>query len=96
MSKLVSVALGSLAALTICATLAAAQSQNQQTQSTTTKKSTSTKKPSANPKKPAEAKNSGDPDKVKIEERMSTRGLKPPPKDAGKGKPAKPESPPKP
>ena len=44
------------------------------------------------PKKPAEAKNNSDPDKVKTDERMSTRGLKPPPKDADKDKTTKPDS----
>jgi hypothetical protein len=50
-----------------------------------------TKKSTANPKKPA-AKSSGDADKIKTDDRMSTRGLKPPPKDADKDKSAKPEA----
>ena len=43
----------------------------------------STKKTTANPKKPA-AKNSGESDKIKTDDRMSTRGLKPHPKEADK------------
>jgi hypothetical protein len=46
----------------------------------------STKKSTANPKKPAASKNSGEADKIKTDDRMSTRGLKPPPKDADKDK----------
>ncbi len=55
--------------------------------------STATKKPATNPKKPA-AKSASEPDKIKTDERMSTRGLKPPPKDADKDKkpPASPDS----
>ena len=51
--------------------------------------STTTKKTAPNPKKPA-AKSASEPDKIKTDERMSTRGLKPPPKDADKGKAPKP------
>jgi hypothetical protein len=51
--------------------------------------SSATKKAAANPKKPAAAKSTADADKIKTDERMSTRGLKPPPKDADKDKTAK-------
>ena len=90
--------LNSLTAVTLCCTMAVAQSQNQQKPQTKDapkddSKATTTKKAGTNPKKPAEAaKNSGDPDKVKTDERMSTRGLKPPPKDDKKS-PDKPDSP---
>jgi hypothetical protein len=47
------------------------------------------KKATANPKKPA-AKNSGESDKIKTDDRMSTRGLKPPAKDADSSKSDKP------
>lgn len=61
---------------------------------------TATKKTANNPKKPATGKTAGSGDKVKTEDRMSTRGLKPPPKDAPAGKDkdktAKPDAPPKP
>lgn len=50
-------------------------------------------KTTTNPKKPA-AKSASEPDKIKTDERMSTRGLKPPPKDADKDKAAKPAAPP--
>ena len=94
MSKTSAALPGSLAALVLSSMLVAAQSQNQQTQSsaTNTKKSSTTKKAAANPKKPAEAKDTGDPDKVKTDERMSTRGLKPKKTDQDK---QKPENPPK-
>jgi hypothetical protein len=75
--------------------MALAQSPNQPTQSTKDdNKNTTAKKAGANPKKPAEsAKNNGDADKVKTDERMSTRGLKPPPKDnADKDKSANPNA----
>src|ERR1022692_1839816 len=51
-----------------------------------------TKKSTANPKKPAAAKSTTDADKIKTDERMSTRGLKPPSKDADKDKNAKPDA----
>jgi hypothetical protein len=54
--------------------------------------SSATKKTTANPKKPAAAKSTTDADKIKTDERMSTRGLKPPPKDANKDKTAKPDA----
>jgi hypothetical protein len=54
--------------------------------------SSATKKTTANPKKPAAAKSTTDADKIKTDERMSTRGLKPPPKDADKEKTAKPDA----
>jgi len=47
------------------------------------------KKPAANPKKAASTKSSTDGDKVKTDERMSTRGLKPPPKDSSASKDTK-------
>jgi hypothetical protein len=56
---------------------------------------TSTKKQADNPKKPSKSKNPSATEKVKTEDRMSTRGLKPPPKDAESDKPAKPDSSPK-
>jgi hypothetical protein len=43
--------------------------------------SKTTTKSSTNPKKPA-VKNTSAPDKIKTDERMSTRGVKPPPGDA--------------
>lgn len=54
--------------------------------------SSATKKTTGNPKKPAAAKSTTDADKIKTDERMSTRGLKPPPKDADKDKTAKPDA----
>jgi hypothetical protein len=51
-----------------------------------------TKKSTANPKKPAAAKSTTDADKIKTDERMSTRGLKPPAKTADKDKNAKPDA----
>ena len=50
-----------------------------------------TKKTPANPKKPAAKKSTTDADKIKTDERMSTRGLKPPSKDVDKDKNAKPD-----
>jgi hypothetical protein len=79
-----------LASFVLCTAVALAQSQNQPSQSQSSQDSKTSKAPStkkaANPKKPAEAKNGGDPDKVKTDERMSTRGLKPPPKEDDKQK----------
>ena len=51
-----------------------------------------TKKTTANPKKPAAKKSTTDADKIKTDERMSTRGLKPPSKDVDKDKSAKPDA----
>lgn len=51
-----------------------------------------TKKTTANPKKPAAKKSTADADKIKTDERMSTRGLKPPAKDADHDKNAKPDA----
>ena len=56
---------------------------------------TSTKKQADNPKKPSKAKDPKATEKVKTDDRMSTRGLKPPPKDADSAKPAKPDATPK-
>lgn len=54
----------------------------------------SNKKQADNPKKPTQSKNPKATEKVKTDDRMSTRGLKPPPKDESKDKPAKtPEQP---
>jgi hypothetical protein len=54
-----------------------------------------TKKNADNPKKPSKAKDPKATEKAKTDDRMSTRGLKPPPKDADSDKPAKPEANPK-
>jgi len=48
----------------------------------------SNKKQADNPKKPSKAKDPKATEKVKTDDRMSTRGLKPPPKDADSDKPA--------
>ncbi|HZD31975.1 MAG TPA: hypothetical protein VE779_09995 [Candidatus Angelobacter sp.] len=53
---------------------------------------TAAKKQADNPKKPTQAKDPKATEKVKTDDRMSTRGLKPPPKTAEKDKPAKPPS----
>jgi len=53
---------------------------------------TATKKQADNPKKPTQAKNPSAAEKVKTDDRMSTRGLKPPPKDADKDKNTKPDA----
>jgi hypothetical protein len=54
--------------------------------------STPPKQAAANPKKPSTAKSGNDSAKVKTDERMSTRGLKPPPKDADKNPKPDPKS----
>lgn len=59
-------------------------------------KKTTTKKAAGNSKKPAEAKDNAEADKVKTDERMSTRSLKPPQKTTGSDQTAKPDNPPKP
>ena len=46
--------------------------------------SKTTKKSSTNPKKATSTKSDTEGDKVKTDDRLSTRGLKPPPKDASK------------
>jgi len=56
---------------------------------------TSTKKQADNPKKPTQARNTNATEKAKTDDRMSTRGLKPPPKEddkASKDKAAKPDA----
>jgi len=80
-----------LAALVVSPLFAAPEFDEQNQQITTKKKAD-------NPKKPATGKNAANGEKVKTEDRMSTRGLKPPPKDSDKDKDktAKPDPPPKP
>ena len=75
----------------IC-TLCATSSGVSQTTSHPTNQGASktTKKSSTNPKKATSTKNAADGDKVKTDDRLSTRGLKPAPKDADTGKPATP------
>jgi len=53
------------------------------------------KKNAENPKKPSKAKDPKGTEKAKTDDRMSTRGLKPPPKDTDSDKPAKPDANPK-
>jgi hypothetical protein len=74
----------------LVASIAASPLTNQASQDQTA--NSATKKSTANPKKPAAAKTTTDADKIKTDERMSTRGLKPPSKDADKDKNAKPDA----
>ena len=83
--------------LIVICTLCATSSGVSQTTSPPTNQGTSktTKKSSPNPKKTTSTKNEAEGDKVKTDDRLSTRGLKPPPKDADKDQPAKAEAAPK-
>ncbi len=94
MSRLLTATLGRIAILMCFTTLLAADQQQPDQNAKKTTTTTTKKKAATNPKKPATAAtNTSDADKVKTDERMSTRGLTPPKQtDQDKNKTSKPDA----